>query len=74
MIAHFDVIEADFQREYRIDLAAEVWWMPWRRFIVLLRNLSPQSGWGRLAAARTKNGKRRVISGKDVDAYFAKGA
>lgn len=67
MITHFDTLEADFQREYGIDLAREVWWMPWRRLIVLIRGLSTESGWYRLAAKHTKV---RRISGRDVDAYF----
>lgn len=68
MITHFATIEADFQREYRIDLGAEVWWMPWRRFIVLLRGLSTGSGWYTLARAKVTV---RKISGRQVDDYFA---
>ena len=68
MITHFATIEADFQREYRIDLGTQVWWMPWRRFIVLLRGLSAQSGWYALAK---RNGQVRKISGRQVDSYFA---
>ena len=45
-------IEADFQREYRIDLAAEIshsfkhgGGLSWRKFLVLLSGLSSQSTW-----------------------------
>lgn len=69
MIRHFDVIEADFQREYRIDLGVDVWWMPWRRFVVLLRGLSPTSGWYSLG--KVDKDKPKVISGAAVDRYFA---
>lgn len=71
MIRHFGTIEADFEREYRIDLADEVWDMSWRRFMVLLRGLSLRSGWVSLARARTKNGTRKIIKGAAVDDYFA---
>jgi len=38
------VIEADFQREYNIDLMRSIdKGMTWRRFTVLLSNLGPQS-------------------------------
>lgn len=73
MIRHFGTLEADFEREYRIDLAADVWSMTWRRFMVLVRGLSVRSGWFALANAATKGGTRTVIRGADVDAYFASG-
>ncbi|MBQ9009926.1 MAG: hypothetical protein IJ088_11430 [Clostridia bacterium] len=37
----FDAIEADFRRDYGIDLLRELDGMSWRRFLVLCRNLSP---------------------------------
>lgn len=37
------LLEADFQREYQIDLNASIGSMPWRRFLVLLAGLSPNS-------------------------------
>lgn len=73
MIRHFASIEADFEREYRMDLSAVVWSMSWRRFLVLLRGLSSRSGWVGIARAKTKNGTRRLIAGADVDAYFSSG-
>lgn len=36
-------VEADFQREYRIDLVQELQQMTWRRFVTLVRGLSADS-------------------------------
>jgi hypothetical protein len=71
VIRHFGTLEADFEREYRLNLAADVWDMSWRRFLVLLRGLSERSSWVSLARARTKNGTRKIVKGAAVDAYFA---
>ena len=37
------MLEADFQREYRIDLTRDLWHMSWRRFTTLMNNLSGES-------------------------------
>lgn len=37
------MLEADFQREYRIDLTRDLWNMSWRRFTTLMNNLSGES-------------------------------
>lgn len=39
----WSAVEADFQREYRIDLQRELPSMSLRRFFVLLANLSPNA-------------------------------
>lgn len=70
MIRHWATIEADFEREYGINLGSDVWGMSWRRFVVLLRGLSGRSGWATLARIATKDGTRKTIRGADVDAYF----
>lgn len=70
MIAHFGAIEADFAREYRINLAEAVWWMPWRRFLVLLRDLSPDATWVRLARSKLKPGVRRITNPETAEAWF----
>ena len=44
-MAHWSVIEADFQREYRINIAKELKDMSWRRFRALLSGLSSNSVW-----------------------------
>lgn len=43
VIDFWPAIEADFRREYRLDLATELERMSWRRFLVLLRGLSSLS-------------------------------
>lgn len=40
MIEDWGYIEADFQREYGIDLVADLSKMSWRKFLVLMRGLS----------------------------------
>lgn len=58
-------VEADFLREYSIDLAADLPGMSWRRFQVLLRALSSQS----VTVTRLVNsglgrkGNERVVAG-----------
>lgn len=71
MIAHFAAIEADFQREYRINLAAEVWLMSWRRFAVLLRDLSPESMWKRIAASKIRPGVVRLEDPQEIEDFFS---
>jgi len=59
VLEHWNLVEADFQREYGIDLveAAEV--MSWRRFTALLGGLSANSVL--LAALNdTSKGRRRA--------------
>lgn len=43
MREHWGALEADFQREYRIDLSKEIKTMSYRRFCVLKNNLSSNS-------------------------------
>lgn len=43
ILANWRLIEADFKREYRIDLALEIRTMSWRYFLTLLSGLSPRS-------------------------------
>jgi hypothetical protein len=71
VIAHFAALEADFQREYRINLAAEVWLMSWRRFANLLRDLSPESTWKRIAAAKIKPGVRRLEDPQEIEDFVS---
>ena len=47
MLQLWDAVEADFTRDYGIDLTERLDRMSWRRFSALLRNLSP---WGAVAA------------------------
>lgn len=41
MLHLWGAIEADFLRDYRIDLLEQLDYMTWRKFLVLLNNLSP---------------------------------
>lgn len=41
MLHIWDAVEADFMRDYRIVLMEQIDSMSWRRFLVLLNNLSP---------------------------------
>lgn len=43
IIEKWGLIEADFMREYRIDLVKELPAMSWRRFMVLVSGLSVNS-------------------------------
>lgn len=77
-------MEADFQREYGLDLSAELGKLSWRRFIVLVRGLGPHSATAVKLMARRYGGRTigraskhdttgvPVISGKqNVAAYIA---
>lgn len=72
----WSIVEADFWREYRIDITADLGRISWRRFLMLLGGLSGSS---RLAArllakdgprggSGSGGGPRRVIRGDDVEA------
>ena len=41
MLRLWDAVEADFYRDYRIDLVTQLEHMTWRRFQTLLNNLNP---------------------------------
>lgn len=49
----WNLVEADFLREYQIDLLQAVNNLSWRRFLALLSGLSPQSAFlNKLASQR----------------------
>ena len=41
MLHIWDAVEADFERDYSINLMEHIDKMSWRRFLVLLNNLNP---------------------------------
>lgn len=43
ILANWRLIEADFRREYRIDLVSEIRTISWRYFLALLSGLSADS-------------------------------
>ncbi len=61
MLLHiWDAVEADFQRDYHIDLVEQLDHMSWRRFMALVNNLSP---YGAVATRiRAKNSEDRPNS------------
>ncbi len=60
MLQLWDAVEADFARDYGIDLTEQMDRMSWRRFSALLRNLSPQG-----AVAARVNGLRDGAAADD---------
>src|SRR6185369_13689256 len=55
-------VEADFLREYEIDLGRELEAMTWRRFLILLRGLSPQSATVTAGLSRTEFGTKEKVT------------
>lgn len=53
-------MEADFLREYRLDLVDQLDSLSWRRFTVLLSGLSPQSAFLN-AMVRKKKEPRAIL-------------
>lgn len=49
-LEHWGIIEADFLREYSVDLINELKEMTYRRFVILLQGLSPNSVWFNLVS------------------------
>lgn len=49
------MIEADFQREYHIDLSKSLSDMSWRRFTILLQGLSKNSVFVTIASQEQQN-------------------
>lgn len=62
------------QREYRLDLERELPTMTWRRFLVLVRGLSPQSALVTAMDAKVRFGKRpdavQTVSGAAAQRAF----
>lgn len=71
------MIEADFLREYRIDLREVLRddSFSWRRFFALLRGLSPQSAYANAIATRMRehakdDGKRKITDAGEATHYL----
>jgi hypothetical protein len=75
ILEHWSLIEADFQREYGINLATEIGAMSWRRFSALLRGLSRDSVF--VLTNRSDEGEDEVVVADDdkaealVSGFFA---
>lgn len=67
-------MEADFQREYGINLVTGIRGMTWRRFSTLLRGLGPESAVVSRAVYRRaaeRSGERVVnVRSEDADRHF----
>lgn len=74
MLHIWDAVEADFFRDYGIDLVEQLDHMSWRRFVTLLNNLSPYGAVAMQIRARNE-GKNKERDEKDeekaADAFFS---
>lgn len=60
----WDAVEADFMRDYGIDLIEQLDRLTWRRFTILFRNLSP---YGATASAIEAYKKEHASDVENVD-------
>ena len=68
-LEHWTAVEADFAREYQMDVLAEVRaGMSWRRFNALLSGLSPHAVY---RLVQRQAGRAQRISGADAPSFFA---
>ncbi len=68
-------MEADFLREYGLDLSTALAGMTWRRFLVLLRGLSPNAATvtalqSRVQFGRTKAEVNEVATPEQAQSVF----
>jgi hypothetical protein len=63
LLRDWQLIESDFLREYRLDLAVEIDRISWRRFVALLNGLSPGSATA--AQVRARRTGQAVIDDPD---------
>lgn len=67
----WDAVEADFQRDYGIDLMERLDGMSWRRFTALFRNLSAYGAVASRVEEMRKKPQDAEISEKDGRAQAA---
>lgn len=70
MIEDWSLIEADFQREYGIDLVTDLKKMSWRKFLVLMKGLSKDSVFIVMNTDHTEQGTT-VMEGESQEASLA---
>lgn len=69
MLHIWGAIEADFIRDYRIDLMEQLDGMSWRRFLVLLNNLSPHGAVSaQIRASQDRNDEETTSEQDEEDA------
>jgi hypothetical protein len=61
-------LEADFQREYGIDLSRSLARISWRRFCALVAGFSPESRW-QLALKDDKEQPRVIEDPKEAERF-----
>ena len=72
MLLIWDAIEADFLRDYGIDLREQIRSISWRRFLVLLNNLSPTGAVAVSIRAEAEKQEKEGAEGKEAaDAFFS---
>lgn len=64
ILANWRLIEADFRREYRIDLILEIRTMSWRYFLALLSGLSADSRFMMKLQEKQEESKDLIDDGK----------
>ena len=62
MVYDWVLVEADFLREYGIDLVHDLDGMSWRKFLALLRGLSPNSATVTATTSRIQFGSRETVN------------
>ena len=67
MLHIWDAVEADFWRDYRINLVEQIDRISWRLFLVLLNNLSPNGA----VAIRIRSENELVEADEKRDARAA---
>ena len=68
----WDAVEADFQRDYGIDLVEQIDRMSWRRFKTLLANVSPFGAIaGKAEELRSKPDSDEESDRAQADAFFS---
>lgn len=73
MLSMWDAVEADFQRDYGIDLTRQLDSMSWRRFKVLVSNLNPYGAVASRVQMIHEHGSDEVDDEADkaaADAFF----
>lgn len=72
MLHIWDAVEADFLRDYGIDLVEQIDKMSWRRFLALLNNLSPYGAVAmRIDAEHDKNETDELTDEQRANAFFS---
>ena len=68
----WSAVEADFLRDYQIDLVEQIDRISWRRFLVLLNNLSPKGAVAvQLLAKHNDDDSTPEDDKAAADAFFA---